>query len=147
MEDIEYVDHIEHEGIIAGINVKTGEIKVRLTDADDCGGCPAAAVCSISGKGDKELVRVDTLHPDRFSVGERVRLVGTERMHRRAIVIGTVIPCVAMLAVMVAVYLLTGSQPAAALCGLGATIFFFVLLYLMRDRVRHEFRFAIEKLS
>ena len=31
MEDIEYVDRIEHEGIIAGINVKTGEIKVRLT--------------------------------------------------------------------------------------------------------------------
>ena len=24
-------------------------------------------------------MRVDTLHPDRFSVGERVRLVGTER--------------------------------------------------------------------
>jgi len=147
MEEIEYVDRIEHDGIVVGINSKTGEIKVKLSDAGDCGGCPAAAICSLSGKDGKELVEVETLRPDRFAVGERVRLVGTERMHRRAIVIGTVVPCVAMLAVMVAIYLLTGSQPGAALGGLLATSAFFAALYMLRDRVRHEFRFSIEKLG
>lgn len=145
MDDTEYIDHIAHEGVVVRVDRQSGIVTVRLTDDGDCGGCPAAALCSLSGKADKNAVDVVSDRAASFTPGEKVRLVGTERMHRKAILIATVVPCVAMLAVMTVVWLLTDSQAAAALGGIGATIFFFVLLWLMRDRVRHEFRFDIEK--
>lgn len=145
MNNNEYIDHISHLGIVTHIDSKSGEITVRLTDADDCGSCPAAAVCSISGKGNDDSVKIYDLHPGKYKVGEKVRVVGTEQMHRKAILLTMVIPCVAMLLAMVAIWYFTASQAAAALGGLGVTIFFFVLLYLMKNRIRHEFRFSIEK--
>lgn len=145
MNETEYIDHISHDGIVVKVNRERNIVTVRLTDAGECGGCPAAALCSIRGKADKNAIEIATERAERFKAGEKVRVIGTERMHRKAIVLATVVPCVAMLVVMTGIWLLTSSQAAAAMGGIGATIFFFVLLWLMRDRVRHEFCFSIEK--
>ena len=144
MNETEYIDHIEHQGIVVSSDARQGIVKVRLTDADDCSGCPASNLCNLSGKSDRETINVETIRAGRFRPGMRVRLIGTERMHRRAIMLGTVIPCIAMLAVMILIYVFTANQLAAALGGLGATIFFFAALYMVRGKVRHEFSFAIE---
>ena len=148
MSHTEYIDSISHEGMVVRADLRIGTVKVKLSDdEEECGSCPAASLCTISGKKGKDVIEIACAHPERFHTGERVRVVGTERMHRKAIILATVIPCAVMLGVMICVYLLTASQLAAALGGLGATAFFFVLLYLMRDRVRHEFTFDIEKLA
>lgn len=146
MTQTEYIDHIDHEGIVVGVNRASGKLSVRLTDAGDCAGCPAAKLCGVADKGNDSRIDLSVEHPEMFSLGERVKLRGTEKMHRKAIMVATVVPCIAMLAVMIAIYVMTGSQPAAALGGIGATIFFFALLWIMRDKVRHEFRFTVHKL-
>ena len=50
-------------------------------------------------------------------------------MHHKAIMYATVLPCAFLVAVMVAVYLITFNQLAAALSGLGVTILFYVILW------------------
>lgn len=145
MKATEYIDHIEHDGIVLSRDLRQGTVKVRLTDADDCSACPAANLCNIAGNTHNDTITVETLHPQRFMPGTKVRVIGTERMHRRAIMLATVIPCIVMLAVMVLIYVFTANQLAAALGGLGSAIFFFMALYLMREKVRHEFAFTIEK--
>lgn len=64
-------------------------------------------------------------------------------MHRKAIMYATVLPCIALVAVMVAVYLLTLNQLAAALSGIGVMILFFFILWCSRNKIAHEFCFTI----
>ncbi len=145
MNQTEYVEYIAHEGIITKVNVQEGWVNVKLTDADDCGACPAAVVCTLSGKDDKETLRIWTAAASKYKVGERVEVRGSERMHRKAIMLATVIPCVVLLGVMILIWMTTGSEAVAALGGIGAMIFFFTLLWICRDKVRHEFVFELSR--
>lgn len=138
-DEIEYIDH---DGRITAVNPGKGTVTVTLTEDADCGGCPAGKLCS-NFTPDKNVVEVAVRDTSRFRVGEFVAVRGSERLHRKAIMLVTVIPSVALIAVMIGVYLLTGSQLAACLSAIGAMLVFFWGLYLMRHRLAHEFVFEI----
>lgn len=133
---------IIHTGTVTAVDSRRREVTVRLDSEEGCDACPAARLCGASGSEGRQ-VRVEVRDPSAWPVGSSVRVGGTETMHRRAIMLATVIPCLALIAVMTAVYLLTGSQSTAAVSGLGAMCVFFLLLYLARNSIRHEFRFRI----
>lgn len=140
-EEIEYIDH---DGRVSSINVKDKTITVSIIDHADCGGCPAGKLCN-NFDPDKNIVVIPVARPDAYEVGDFVTVRGTERLHRKAIMIATVIPSIALVAVMIGIYLLTGSQLAACLSGLGAMILFFAGLYMMRNKIAHEFNFEVIK--
>ena len=91
------------------------------------------------------MVEISVENPQAFKEGEFVTVRGSERLHRKAIMLVTVIPTVALIVIMIGIYLLTGSQVAACVSALGAMIVFFLGLYLMRDKLAHEFVFEIVK--
>lgn len=144
----EYTDYIEHPAVVVDTDVRRGILKVRVDDSGECGGCPAARLCSLASVGDAEkksgLLDIRVRDVSAFRKGDKVTVRGTERMHRRAIMLATVFPSVALVAVMTAIFLLTSDQLAAALGGLGATVFFFALLYVCRNRIAHEFSFEVK---
>lgn len=135
-------ESVIHTGTVTAVDSRRREVTVRLSSEEGCDACPAARLCGASGSEGRE-VRVEVHDVASWPIGSAVRVAGTEAMHRRAIMLATVIPCIALIAVMTAVYLLTGSQSAAGLSGLGAMLVFFILLYLARNRIEHEFRFHI----
>lgn len=135
------VEYIEDDGEITAVDKDKGTVTVRLSNPEECGGCPAAKICS-AGK-DLSDVTVQVRDAQNYHKGQRVTMRGSERLHRRAIMLATVLPCIALVAVMVIVYLLTGEQGTAALCGLGTTVLFFLILYMARNRIAHEFVFEI----
>lgn len=137
------VEYIEDDGEITSVDTEKGTVTVRLANPEECGGCPAAKVCG-AGK-DRTEVTVYVRDARDYHVGQLVTMRGSERLHRRAIMLATVLPCIALVAVMVIVYLLTGKQGTAALCGLGTTVLFFLILYMARNRIAHEFVFEIVK--
>lgn len=142
MIDYEDIDCIDHHGIVTAVDAAAGTVTVIINEEDECDCCPAAKLCTIK---DKTADRI-TVASDRagdFKKGEEVTLRASERMHRKAILLATVIPCVVLVAVMVGVYLITFNQLAAALCGLGTMIAFFIILY--RNHVAHEFNLEILK--
>lgn len=137
------IEYIEDDAVVTAVNRQRGIVTVRLVDSGECGGCPAARICSLSS-GDSRTADIMTDRADMYSVGMPVIIRGTERLHRKAIMLATVLPCIALIAVMVAVYLLTASQLAAALSGAGACALVYVVLYLMRNKIAHEFNFSIQ---
>lgn len=141
MEEIEY---IEHEGRITAIDEQRSTVTVTLTENADCGECPATKLCT-NFTPDKNVIEVPVRNVGAYKKGDFVTVRGTERLHRKAVMIVTVIPSLALMAVMIGIYLLTGSQLAACLSALGAMIIFFVGLYLIRDKLAHEFSFEILK--
>ena len=138
-EEIEYIDH---NGRITAIDPEKREVTVALIEEAECGECPAGKLCN-NFSPDKNVVKIPVADPGEFKVGDFVSVRGSERLHRKAIMLATVIPSLALIAVMIGVYLLTDSQLAACLSGLGAMILFFVGLYLMRHRLAHEFVFEV----
>lgn len=140
-EEIEYIDH---GGRITGIDDEKNTVTVTLLEEADCGECPAAKLCS-NFLPDKNVVIVPVQTTSGYKIGDSVAIRGTERLHRKAIMLATVIPSLALIVVMIGIYLLTGSQLAACLSALGAMILFFVGLYLMRHKLAHEFVFEIIK--
>ncbi len=139
---------ITHTGTVTAADAARGTLTVRLDEEGECGGCPAAKICSAPGSKSREVsVQAGRALASTLKPGARVTLAGTEMMHRRAIMLATVIPCLALIAVMTGVYLLTLSQTAAALSGLGAMVLFFGALYLCRNRIAHEFVFRVTSQS
>lgn len=142
MKKTEFLDHIDHQGVVTSIDAAHNTVMVRVDDEGECGSCPAAALCS--GHIDPaNLVKIITPHAGLYRKDDIVTVRGTERMHHRAIMYATVLPCIILVAVMVGVYIISHSQLAAALCGLGTMILFFLILWVARNRVEHEFTFEI----
>lgn len=135
------IEYIEHDAVITEIDSVKQCITVRLTDTAECGGCPAAALCV--GAKDTQKITIPVRNTADFRKGEVVVVRGTEQMHRKAIMLATFLPCVCLIAIMVIVFILTADQLLAALCGLGSMVLFFLLLYLCRNRIAHEFNFTV----
>lgn len=142
--DSQEVEYIDHQGRIKAINPEKGTVTVSLLEEADCGECPAGKLCS-NFLPDKNVVEVNVSDPGAYSVGEFVTVRGTERLHRKAVMLITVIPSLALIAVMIGIYLLTGSEVAACVSAIGAMIVFFLGLYLMRHKLAHEFTFELIK--
>lgn len=138
----ETIEYIEHSGVVKSINAHNGTVVVSLEDNENCSECPAAALCNISASTTNN-VSVAVNNPDSFKIGDRVVLEGSERLHRKAIMLATVIPSIILIAVMTGVFIMTGSQLTACISGLGSMIFFFLVLWLMRNQLQHEFVFEI----
>lgn len=143
MNNSESIEYIEHTAIVKSVDARKDSVKVSLTDNNECGSCPAARLCA--GASDKSLIEIITPKAGSFRAGEVVTVKGTEQMEKKAIMLATVLPCICLVAIMVIVYILTGNQGAAALSGLGAMTVFFLLLYVFRNRIAHEFVFTISK--
>lgn len=142
--DTETLEYIDHTGRVERVDASRRSLTVRIDDEHDCGGCPAAKLCGAAS-GSK-TTEVPVRNPGQFTVGDRVRLRGTERMHRRAIMLATVFPCIALIAIMVAIFVITGNQLWAALGGIASMLVFYLALYLARNKVEHEFGFEVVKL-
>ncbi len=139
MEAEEPIDHIA----VVRTLLPERRAEVVISGAEGCEGCAAAKLCHSTG-GDGETVLDAALAPGLdVKPGDRVIVRGSERIHRKAIMLATVIPCLALIAVLVIVYLLTLNQGIAALAGLGSMVVFFLLLYIFRDRLATEFSFTV----
>lgn len=138
------IEYIEHDAVVSAVDPRKGTVTVSVTDSAECGECPAARLCAKVGK-DTNRLTIAVRDPQRFRTGDTVVIRGSERLHRKAIMLATVIPSLALVAVMIIVYIITGNQLGACLAGLGAMIFFFAALWFARERLAHEFSFDIEK--
>ncbi len=134
------IDAIIHRGTVSSMT--DSQAQVQLADNVSCGGCPAAKVC---GGVDRKIITV--LVPDGMKLhpGDRVEVSGTQRMHHKAIRLATLYPTIALIAVMVGVYLLTGEQGVAALAGVGTMALFFAILWMSRRRLATEFTFTLHR--
>lgn len=135
-------DYIDHTGIVMSVNCRSNTVTVKIDECDDCGGCPASKICEATGQTENTVTIVSP-HACSYKVGDIVTVRGTEQMHRKAIIYATVLPSVALVAVMVGVYLATFNQLAAALSGIGITIIFYIVLWACRNKIAHEFSFSI----
>ena len=137
-------EEISHTGRVESITPET--ITVGIVSGSACSSCHAAALCGMS-EFSKKSVSVPASLSDDYSVGEEVEVVLKASMGHKAVWIGYCIPLVVLLAGLLGALGAGLSEPGSGLAGLGAVALYYFVIWLLRDKLRNVYEFAIRKIK
>lgn len=135
-------NNIQHKGIVDAVSDRM--IKVRVTQMSACSSCLLSGRCH-SADGRDRIIEVSADHPDEYHVGDHVMVCADARVGHLAVFLGFGVPLVLLVCSVILGRLATGNDVTAALGGLAALIPYFVLLYLLRQKVGRLFSFRLRK--
>lgn len=135
---------IKHAGVVDGVE---GEcVRVRILQSSACSACKVAAHCNASETKEKiiDVMDADASH---YQKGDQVMVVADTAVGFRASLYGYLLPLILMVVTLVGVLAATHSEGLAALSALGILIPYYVLLFLMRNKLRNRLSFTLERLK
>lgn len=133
---------ISHSGIVESI--EDGCVKVRIVQTSACAACKVAGYCNAAESKEKIVDVFGDAAAKELAVGQQVTVTTSGQVAAKALLWGFGLPFVLMVAVLVLVLWLTGSEGKAALSGLAALVPYYILLWLLRNRMRQQLAFSIE---
>lgn len=131
---------IRQSGVVDAVHGQV--VTVRILQASACSGCHAAGICRASESKEK-LVQVDCSDASSYQVGQNVTVSGQERLAVRALVLAFGMPLLLMLTALVATIAVTGNEKTAAAAAFLVLVPYYLVLFLIRDRIKKEFVFKI----
>lgn len=134
---------IEHSGIVE--RVEADVVRVRIIAHAACSACRAREACGM-GESQEKVVGVSTPDASRFAPGERVVVCIAQNTGLKAVLLAYVGALFVLIAALVAALKLFGAgEGAAVLAGLGALVFYYLLLWLFRGSIERKIHFTITK--
>lgn len=133
---------IKHAGVVDGVE---GEcVRVRILQSSACSACKVAAHCNASETKEKiiDVMDADASHNQK---GDQVMVVADTAVGFRASLYGYLLPLILMVVTLVGVLAATHSEGLAAVSALGILIPYYVLLFLMRNKLRNRLSFTLER--
>ena len=133
---------IKHAGVVDGVE---GEcVRVRILQSSACSACKVAAHCNASETKEKiiDVMDADASH---YQKGDQVMVVADTAVGFRASLYGYFLPLILMVVTLVGVLAATHSEGLAAVSALGILIPYYVLLFLMRNKLRNRLSFTLER--
>lgn len=135
-------DRIMHSGVVEAID---GDIvRVRVVQTSACASCKVSDHCNASESKVKLIDVHNVTDATRWSVGDNVTVSASSAVAFRAMLYSFGVPFVVMVAVLVAVAVATGDETKAGLAGLLSLLPYYLLLYLLRDRIGRGVQFTID---
>lgn len=134
---------VKHCGEV--VRIEGQSVFVRMTVNSACSGCHAKAVCGASETADK-IVEVESALVSDFQIGESVEVALLDNsMGTKSVVLAYVVPFFVLTAVLLGVLALGLSEGVAVLAALGGVAIYYIVLHLLRDKVKNEIKFIIIK--
>lgn len=133
---------IKHAGVVDGVE---GEcVRVRILQSSACSACKVAAHCNASETKEKIIDVMDT-DASHYQKGDQVMVVADTAVGFRASLYGYLLPLILMVVTLVGVLAATHSEGLAAVSALGILVPYYVLLFLMRNKLRNRLSFTLER--
>lgn len=136
------MNKIKHSGIVDSVEEEC--VHVRILQSSACSACKVASHCNASETKEK-LIDVADVQAAVYRPGDLVTVVADASVGFRASVLGYLLPLALMVITLVVVLAITHSEGAAALSALGVLIPYYMLLYLLREKMKTKLSFTIEK--
>lgn len=133
---------IKHAGVVDGVE---GEcVRVRILQSSACSACKVAAHCNASETKEKiiDVMDADASH---YQKGDQVMVVADTAVGFRASLYGYLLSLILMVVTLVGVLAATHSEGLAAVSALGILMPYYVLLFLMRNKLRNRLSFSLER--
>jgi len=135
-------DLIKHQGIISEINTET--IKVSIVAQSACASCHAKGFCSAADMQEK-IIDVRNTGKINQKVGDFVTIVMQQKLGIRAVLYGYFLPFVLLMITLVAALSYFDNEGIAGLASLAVLIPYYLALFMLRDKLKKQFEFYIEK--
>ncbi|MDY6277270.1 MAG: SoxR reducing system RseC family protein [Bacteroidales bacterium] len=132
---------VSHKGKV--ISAEGGTVKVEIISQSACSACHAAGFCSASDSKKKEVFVQSSAA---FAPGEEVNVMLRRSMGMRAVVLAYAVPLFVVLGITVALCYCGVSELVAGLAGIAAIALWYLLVYLLRDKIAGGYAFTIEKI-
>ena len=134
---------IRHEGIVE--SVEDSLVRVRILQTSACAACKVASKCHTAEATEKIIdVAVDSREAFRWQKGQAVTVCMSGTMAGRSLLLGFGVPLFLMLAVLVASLVAGCSEGMAALLMIASLVPYYIVLWLIRNRIAHSISFQIE---
>ena len=134
---------VKHCGEV--VRIDGHSVFVRMTVSSACSACHAKGVCGASEQTDK-VVEVEPAAATDFQVGDSVEVALMQRdMGSTSVVLAYVVPFLVLAAVLVGAILMGASEGVAALSALVGVALWYVVLYMLRDKIKNKIKFIIIK--
>ena len=139
-------NNIKHLGIVESID--GSHVRVKILQSSACSSCSVKGHCNISETKEKIIDIHDKESADCCSVGQEVMVCGTTSMGMKAVVLAFVLPFIVLLAALFVTMRVTdGDEAASALVSLCTIIPYYIIIYLLRNRISRTFSFTLETIN
>ena len=134
---------IEHTGTVE--RVAGDVVTVRIVARSACGACTARAACGM-GESQEKLLEIPTPDAAAYAAGDEVTVGVWRNMAGMAVALGYGGALAVLVATLVVCTSVAGmGEGAAALWTLGAVAAYYVVLWLLRNRIERKIHFTINK--
>ena len=131
---------ISHSGVIE--SVTDGCVKVRIVQTSACAACKVASHCNAA-ESKVKIVDVFCNNASDYEVGQDVVVWASKDVANRALLLGFGVPFLLLVCVLLIALRLTSDEGIAALISLGSLVPYYFVLWLLRDRIRHQISFQL----
>ena len=130
-----------HSGLVERID--DGCVHVRIVQTSACAACKVAGYCNAAESKEKIIdVYCDSVAA--YQVGQQVVVSTSGQVAVKALLWAFGVPFVLLMTVLVLVLLLTANEGLAALSALAALVPYYLVLWLLRNKMREQLAFRIE---
>ena len=130
-----------HSGIVESID--DGCVHVRIVQTSACAACKVAGYCNAAESKEKIIdVYCDSVAA--YQVGQQVVVSTSGQVAVKALLWAFGVPFVLLMTVLVLALLLTANEGLAALSALAALVPYYLVLWLLRNKMREQLAFRIE---
>ena len=131
---------IEHRGSI--IAILPHQVNVLIIQNSACSGCHAKSACTASDSAEK-IIEIPTSNTA-YEVGQQVTIVGSNSMGWKAVGYAFGLPFLLLMIILIATNHYTKNEVYAGLLALSALIPYYLVLYLLHERMKSRFTFTIK---
>lgn len=133
---------IEQKGVIEEIDRDLARVQIKAFSA--CANCHSKAGCGMGESADREILAHVPGTGD-FRAGDTVTVIMKRTMGWKAAVLAYIVPFAIVLLALLILTSLQYSELVTGLVSLVLLVPYFVLLYLLRERLKTAFTFSIRK--
>ena len=136
------MENVDHEGVITSIT--EDNIKVEIINKSLCASCHAKSFCSASDQKEK-VIDVPYYNNNEFEVGENVVVSMKKSMGFKAVWISYVIPLAILMIFLLTLQQINPSDLFVGGISILAVVMYYIIIYLLRDKISNKFVFTIAK--
>ncbi|MBO5763977.1 MAG: SoxR reducing system RseC family protein [Bacteroidales bacterium] len=136
------MENVDHEGVITSIT--EDNIKVEIINKSLCASCHAKSFCSASDQKEK-VIDVPYYNNNEFEVGEIVIVSMKKSMGFKAVWISYVIPLAILMIFLLTLQQINPNDLFVGGISILAVVMYYIIIYLLRDKISNKFVFTIAK--
>ena len=133
---------ISHSGIIDSI--EGDRVKVRIVQTAACAACKVASHCNAA-ESKVKIVEVFCCDTARYKMGQEVVVSTSKEVANKALILGFGLPFLLLVGMLIIVLRVSGSEGMAALAALGSLVPYYMILWLLKEKIRQQVSFRIEE--